>query len=230
MNQEKADNADRSEGCSASPVYGKDLFIFDMGNVVVRNIHVLQAVVDEWKLPQEDFFADYRQYDFPLMDGTIPTSAYWCHIEKKFGVRVDGEPFSKHFSPEPNPIMVALIKRLRGMGKRVVCGSNTFAPHWDILMDMGMIDLFDAVYPSHEIGMSKPAPQYFRYILNRERTTPRRTFFVDDYQENIEAAARLGIDSMHYADDPPVLGGMTADEKLEAMFGPIPIDGRGVRP
>lgn len=228
MNQERVD-ANIAKGASgpavpaSSPVYEKNLFIFDMGNVVVKNIHVLRPVAEEWGLPIDEFLADYRQYDFPLMDGTIPTSEYWVHIEKKFGIHIEGEPFAKHFSPVLNPPMVALLKRLRGIGKRVVCGSNTFAPHWDILTDMGFLELFDAVYPSHEMGMSKPARQYFQFILDHEGMTAAQTFFVDDYAENIEAAEKLGISTLHYVDDSPLLTGkeLSADQKLIRVFGPI---------
>ena len=229
MNREKVDvTCSGGAAGSAAPVvfpaYEKNLIIFDMGNVVIKNIHVLLPVADEWGLPVEDFLADYRQYDFPLMDGTIPLSEYWNHIDKKFGVRVEGEPFAKHFTPVLNPPMVALLKKLRQAGKRVVCGSNTFAPHWDILIDMGFVGLFDAVYPSHELGMSKPARQYFQYILDHEGMTVGQTFFVDDYLENIEAAQKMGISTLHYVDDlPSVTDGMTADEKLVRTFGPIEV-------
>ncbi len=214
--------AGQLSGLPLLPVYEKKLFIFDMGNVVVKNIHVLGPVAEEWGLPMEEFLADYRQYDFPLMDGTIPTSEYWVHIEKKFGVKVEGEPFAKHFSPVMNPPMVALLKRLRKSGKRVVCGSNTFAPHWDILADMGFLELFDAVYPSHELGMSKPARQYFQFILDHEGMTAAQTFFVDDFPENIEAAEKMGIATLQYADGPLSTGEeLTADQKLFRVFGAV---------
>lgn len=225
MSQERADvscspDVAGSATSAVFPVYEKELFIFDMGNVVIKNIHVLLPVAAEWNIPVEDFLADYRQYDFPLMDGSISTQAYWRHIECKFGIKVQGEPFAKHFSPVLNPPMVTLLKKLRSMGKRVVCGSNTFAAHWDILKGMGFIELFDAVYPSHELGMSKPARQYFHYILDHEGKTVTQAFFVDDYLENIEAAQKLGIDTLHYIDDlPEVSNGLTADEKLFQTFG-----------
>jgi FMN phosphatase YigB (HAD superfamily) len=67
---------------------------------------------------------------------------------------VEGDPFEKDFTPHFNEEVVSLIKALRSEGKRVVCGSNTFAPHWDILERMGALALFDKSYASHEMGIS----------------------------------------------------------------------------
>ncbi len=110
-----------------APVEGCDLFIFDMGNVVVKNIHMLGKISRRLGLDREEFKADYHKYDFALMDGTLPIEAYWEHVRTKFGVKVEGNPFAKDFSPRFNDEVVDLIKRLRSEGKRVVCGSNTFA-------------------------------------------------------------------------------------------------------
>ncbi len=195
--------------------YGHKLFIFDMGNVVIKNIHVLEPIAENFGLPKQDFFEDYRNYNYPLMDGTISTHQYWEHVHKKFGVAVKGEPFGDYFFPEGNPPMIALLKHLRSLGKRIACGSNTIAPHWDLLKEWGYTGYFDALYPSHILGLSKPSNQYFRFILDQEKYAPEETFFIDDYPENIEAAEKLGISTLYYVDDPD----QTADEKLKALFG-----------
>ncbi|HLP65852.1 HAD family phosphatase [Flavobacterium sp.] len=52
---------------------------------------------------------------------------------------------------------------------------------------------FEKVYYSYEMGMRKPDPAIFSYILNKHDLSPKRTLFVDDKKVNTDAAASLGI-------------------------------------
>ena len=52
---------------------------------------------------------------------------------------------------------------------------------------------FEKVYYSYEMGMRKPQPEIFKYILNKHDLSPKRTLFVDDKKENTDTAASLGI-------------------------------------
>ncbi|MBP8066518.1 MAG: HAD family phosphatase [Flavobacterium sp.] len=52
---------------------------------------------------------------------------------------------------------------------------------------------FEKVYFSYEIGLRKPDPEIFNYIINRHNLEPQRTLFVDDNKHNTEVAANLGL-------------------------------------
>jgi len=196
-------------------VDGCDLIIFDMGNVVVKNIHMLGKISRRLGLDKEEFRLDYHNYDFAMMDGTLSVEDYWEHVRTKFGVTVEGNPFAKDFTPHFNEEVVNLIKALRFEGKRVVCGSNTFAPHWDILERMGALALFDKSYASHEMGISKPSRQFFEHILAKEKAEATKTYYIDDYEENIVQASTLGLQCLLYTDGIR----QTASEKLSEAFG-----------
>ncbi len=196
-------------------IEGCELFMFDMGNVVVKNIHMLGKVSRRLGIDKDEFKADYRNYDFAMMDGTLPIESYWEHVQTKFGVKVEGNPFATEFTPHFNDEVVSLIKTLRAQGKRVVCASNTFAPHWDILERMGALALFDKAYASHEMGISKPSRQFFGYILKKERVEAAKAYFVDDYEENIVQASTLGVKCLLYADSIE----KSASQKLAEVFG-----------
>jgi putative hydrolase of the HAD superfamily len=43
------------------------------------------------------------------------------------------------------------------------------------------------------MGMRKPSPEIFNYIINKHDLSPKRTLFVDDKKENTDAAEALGI-------------------------------------
>jgi len=214
MNQEKAE-MDTYCNLNGRDPLGYGLYIFDMGNVVVKNITTMEKIARHYRLPLEELLADYQKYEFPLMDGSIDSSVYWTHVEKLFGVLVKGDPLEAFFTPVLNPPMVNLIDRLRSAGKTVVAGTNTYAPHWEHIKAKGFCTMFDRIYASHEMGITKPCHQFFERIMKAEGQTAVQTFFVDDYEENVIAARALGITVLHYVDDDR----MTADAKLKTVFG-----------
>lgn len=55
---------------------------------------------------------------------------------------------------------------------------------------------FHQVYYSHEIGFKKPDPMAFHIILNEHNLQATDSLFIDDKQENINAAQKLGIQTL----------------------------------
>jgi hypothetical protein len=106
-----------------------DLFVFDMGNVVIRDITTLEAIAAEYGFDFDELHEDYRHYVYPLMDGVITSDLYWDHVAHQFGIKVKGDPLATYFRPRWNEPVVEFIHTLRAAGKRVVVGSNTYAPH-----------------------------------------------------------------------------------------------------
>ena len=177
------------------------LFIFDMGNVLLYGVDVIPAMAKELGIDEEELRADYMIYDTPLMDGYLDPSLYYDHLERKFGTGpIVKDLFHDLFSPVPNPPMIEMADRLREKGHRVVIGSNTFAPHSAIVerMDDALMSHFDHYYASHLIHLSKPEPMFFRYIAGEEGFPLSAVSFIDDLQANVDAAASLGIECLHY--------------------------------
>lgn len=51
----------------------------------------------------------------------------------------------------------------------------------------------DKIYASYEIGITKPDPRIFEYMLSDSNMIPEETLFVDDSQKNIDAATAFGF-------------------------------------
>lgn len=96
-----------------------------------------------------------------------------------------------------------LLKELRGKGYRLILLSNTnpFMMDWALSSEFdgkgsSLNDYFDALYLSYRLGIMKPAPDFFRQVLDNENILPEETFFVDDGPRNVEAAGKLGFMTM----------------------------------
>jgi putative hydrolase of the HAD superfamily len=57
--------------------------------------------------------------------------------------------------------------------------------------------IFQTPYYSHKMGMRKPDPASFIYILEKEGLEAGETLFVDDNEPNILAAASIGMKVLH---------------------------------
>lgn len=67
---------------------------------------------------------------------------------------------------------------------------------------------FDKVYLSHRIGLRKPNAEAFEIILNEQKLKAENTLFIDDSIQHIEAANKLGIQTIHMDD------GMTMEKDI----------------
>lgn len=95
------------------------------------------------------------------------------------------------------------LRRLRGDGYRLILLSNTnpFMMSWALTKDFdggnsSLEDYFDALYLSYRFGVMKPDPKFFQTVLDSEHILPEETLFVDDGPRNVEAACKLGINTM----------------------------------
>lgn len=96
-----------------------------------------------------------------------------------------------------------LLKELRAKDYRLILLSNTnpFMMDWALSSEFdgkgsSLNDYFDALYLSYRLGIMKPAPDFFRQVLDNENILPEETFFVDDGPRNVEAAGKLGFMTM----------------------------------
>ena len=201
---------------------GIKLVIFDMGGVVVQNAATAGAIAAHLGISEEAFFrganggheaaavavaaAAVAEPTSPynvgvlrdIQRGTIDSGSFWRDWTARTGIPVSGDPWYDFFNPVVDPQTLAVITGLKARGKRVVCGTNTLLAHYRKHKERGDYAAFAAVYASHELGVIKPEAAFWRYILEREHAQPSETLFIDDLEENIRAAAALGLHVHHF--------------------------------
>jgi putative hydrolase of the HAD superfamily len=175
------------------------LYIFDMGGVVSRNADVFPDVFSYLNITQEEFLTFAGENMEKLMNGKVSTDEFWAQFSRRYGREVKEELFGKFFHPSIDREVIALIRQVKAHS-RVVCGTNTFDPHYDHHLGRGHYAIFDTVFASNKIGLSKPDPEFYRYILKNEGVNPENTFFVDDEEANVLSAERMGIKATLFRD------------------------------
>lgn len=108
-----------------------------------------------------------------------------------------------------DPAMFDLVADLRAAGLKVGLLSNSWGNHYPD----NLLDLFDAVVISGEVGLRKPDPVIYKLMLDRLDLPAERCAFVDDAPVNVIAAQELGMYGIRHRD---------ADETRAALTALVP--------
>lgn len=183
--------------------------IFDLGGVIitidqrqaVRHFKEIGVADAEQRLDaytQTGIFGD-------LEAGKINAEQFREELSKIVGHELTAEQCLygwKGYAVEVPRRNLDILRRLRDEGYRLILLSNTnpYMMSWVRGNDFDgcghpLDDYLDAIYTSYECGMMKPDERIFRHVLETEGIAPGETLFVDDGQHNVEAAARLGINT-----------------------------------
>ena len=171
------------------------LYVFDMGGVLCCDFNDIPIISEYLGITEESFFIYSGENFRELLDGKINSSEFWVRFSLRYGKKVEEELFGKFFNPGIIRETKDIIKQLKS-DSRVVCGTNTIDSHYYYLLNQGSYDIFDEVYASNLMGISKPDPDFYWHILNKEGIKPENTVFVDDTEENILSAQKIGINSI----------------------------------
>lgn len=176
------------------------LFIFDMGGVVTNTARPEGFIARELNVSVEDFRAAQNQGGKNLFAeltcGRITEREFWEKAGDALGKKIDTPWWEFFFHPELDRESAVLIRELKEAGHRVVCGTNTIWAHYYNHLSRGDYALFDQTYASQQMGVMKPDTRFWELILLSEGYEARDAFFTDDRKENVEAAARLGINAV----------------------------------
>lgn len=101
------------------------------------------------------------------------------------------------------PDALACLKRLSS-SYRLFLLSNTNEIHINEIENrvgdaffLDFCSLFEKVYLSHELGIRKPHPKVFSYILEDQGLIGSETLFIDDSIQHVEGAIRAGLHGHH---------------------------------
>lgn len=176
------------------------LFIFDMGGVVTNDGGMMPAICAALQTTEERFFgicAGGNGGDIfsRLSNGEISSAGFWSEFSARSGKRARENYWEKFFNPVVDEKTAEIVRALK-KNNRVVCGTNTIDDHFKKHIARGDYDLFDSVYASNKLGVSKPSLEFWEKILRAENARASDAIFIDDRAENCAAASSLGIKSI----------------------------------
>lgn len=190
--------------------------IFDLGGVFL-NINFQLTSQAFAKLGVTDFNNMFTQhYSNPLFElletGKITEHEFYDAFREASKVALTNQEIKDAWNALLLDFPPERIQWLEQMAKKynLYLFSNTNQIHYDCFMQQfeqvfngkNFNDYFIKAYYSQDLGLRKPYPNAFEAILKEQSLNPADTLFIDDTIKNVEAAASLGMQTIHLA--PPL--------------------------
>lgn len=147
------------------------------------------------------YWADRHAFD----EGKLTGEAYWRDILRQAGLTLAPSAVREliHWDGRMwmtlNPAMLAWAGALKARGLLTAILSNIGDTTQQAMeRELKWLGRFDVLVWSYQLRMAKPDPAIYRYTLEKLGTRPEETLFIDDRQENIEAAQALGIQALQF--------------------------------
>jgi len=176
--------------------------IFDFGDVFI-NLDKPAIERELKKLGVPDISIDMLRVSEEYEKGFINTYELINYFTHKFS-NIKASEFTKAW----NAIILDLPEhRLKFIEKlsasktyKLILLSNTNALHIEKVIENMSLErynrfkkCFDKFYLSHEIHLSKPNINIYEFVLNENKINAKECLFIDDVEDNTEAASLLGI-------------------------------------
>jgi len=190
--------------------------ILDYGDVLSRpqRDRCVQAMADRLGVSAGAFRAAYRQHRRPY-DAGLPAADYWRQVLDTLGrstpamdtaatiewlIATDVDSWTEYREET-----WVLAREFRAGGRLTAFLSNGIPEVMARLRaERALGSCFDVIVVSSEVGLTKPDPRIFELCLARLGVDAGCALFVDDRIENVEAAAGVGLRTLHFTGDESV--------------------------
>ena len=133
--------------------------------------------------------------------GTISEDTLWEEVCRTLKVQKPSSPslwydaFRKSYKPRTK--MFSLASKLKIDGYKVGLLSNAEVPAMNFFEEQ-RYDMFEATIFSCAVGVSQPERRIYELALDALQVTPHEAIFIDDREDFIDSAKKLGIKTIHF--------------------------------
>jgi putative hydrolase of the HAD superfamily len=180
-------------------------FIIDFGGVLYKiNPEIaLEKFKSVSEMPEllDDLECLQKKFITPFEKGTILSAEFRKKFRDNYHLNINNDEFDDIWNSLLIGILpdsISILKELKKIGKMILL-SNTNEIHFNHFEPecKELFSIFDASFFSFQLGMVKPQPQIYRYVLKKTRINEKETYFIDDNELNIQAAQQLNINTYH---------------------------------
>jgi putative hydrolase of the HAD superfamily len=114
-----------------------------------------------------------------------------------------------------NKDLLKIIKKLRKNYKTAILSDQWSIPY-KIQLTKKVKSNFDVMIFSHQVGFRKPSPDIYHIALKRLNLKPNECVFIDDLEENLVPAKKIGIRTILFKNNNQLIKDL---KKLGIIFG-----------
>lgn len=186
-----------------------DAVLWDFGGVFTPSpFFACRSYADELGISHEvllevafgpyDQDTDHPWHKLERGEGTLVDAlAHAVEDARRRGFEFDPKAFFSTMRDDgvDRSIVVDKVRELKAAGVRnaiITNNAKEFSEGWRSLLPV--VELFDVVVDSCQVGMRKPNPAIYQLALEQVGgVVPQRAVFLDDFAPNVEAARALGL-------------------------------------
>lgn len=164
---------------------------------------------------EEAFHEAYWRFRLDYDRGTLSGVTYWQHVAEALGRTLTSADLQALIDAdtrlwtEPNQPMIDWAARLQAAGIRTGILSNLGdAMESGVRAHCTWLEAFHHHTFSHRLGTAKPDPAIYAHAAQGLGVPPEAVLFIDDRQDNIEAARNAGMQAVQYTDHDAFLRSM----------------------
>jgi len=191
--------------------------VFDIGGVLLRTVDWSKR--HEWErklnLPPNSLEAlvhgttTNEKYE----RGELNFEAFWRAVGERLHLPPDQLTQFRADFYAGDELNIELMQRIREWKRErnVRTGIISNAPpslRMTLTHQLKILDDFDVVTISAEVGVRKPDARIYDLTLNRLGVAPNEAVFVDDLPENVEGAKNVGMQAIQFTDNAPVIAAL----------------------
>jgi len=179
--------------------------VFDLGNVLIPFDYTPTiSKLNQMQSGLGDKFAEFYKANYSLHRdferGNIPETSFINKMLEVVDHKINAETFCRIFSDifTLNEEVIALLPILKNNYKLFLL-SNTNSIHqkngWQ---KYEFLKYFDNLILSHKVGSVKPEVKIYRAVEEASGYPSEEHFYIDDIQEYVDAAKKLGWDAVQF--------------------------------
>lgn len=172
--------------------------IFDYGNVITPESNCVDDIASVYGISNKTVEKKLKPFVYDLQKGKIKESKFWRNFSLALKKPIPKETKNLwHNCIERDfymyPEMVNFVKKIKKQGIKTAVLSNTIKPHARAIRRNDGFKDFDIVVTSCGVKLRKPEPEIYSLTIKRLRVKPHECIFIDDKNEYIRPAKKLGM-------------------------------------
>ena len=172
---------------------------FDYGGVIeIKEGDLIRQITDYLEITKDDWHKVYFSLNHLSNVGKHTWQEVLELTAKKLGASNTQISHIQKLISENNETrrinleLIEIIKDLKNKNYRIGLLSNNSVTLKQRLIDQNIIDLFDEIIISAEVGFQKPQPEIFEILFKKLSVNSNEVIFIDDTKQSLFNADNIG--------------------------------------
>lgn len=152
----------------------------------------------------QEFKTAYKKYKDQINSNLISKEDFWMKVAAQLNRSEKYDDFMEYLQNRPakniNHDVLEIVDALRGRGYKVGILSNNDLNARKGFIAKGIVEHFDAIIISAEVGYSKPDPKIFELFFQELGCPADQCIFVDDTEDSLSTAQEVGFHPILFTD------------------------------